>query len=102
MAREILIVFDIIKLLDGKLAIVLNAGRKELRSQWVNLSKKGLKAQFEGKKIQVISEGFQFETNVLEVEILNSIEDFKMVGLKLDNNPFTQKIKINDEVEVDL
>ncbi len=102
MAREILIVFDTMKLLDGKLAIVLTAGRKELRSNWLNMSKQDLKTQFEGKKIQVFGEGYHFETNVLAVDILNSIEDFKMVALKLDNNTSTQKIRIKDEVEVDL
>ena len=102
MAREILIVFDVIKLVGGNLAVVLKTGRKELLGQWRSSSKNDLKAQFEGKKIQAFGEDYQFETNVLAVDILSSIEDFKMVILKLDNNPFTKKIKINDEIEVDL
>jgi hypothetical protein len=102
MAREILIVYDKFELPDGKLAIGLFTGREELKAQWRNTAIDDLKSQYEGKKIQVFGEGYQFETNVLAVDILNSIADFKNVFLKLDNNAFTKKIRINDEVEVDL
>jgi hypothetical protein len=100
MAREVLIVVHYFELPDGNLVIGLNTVRDELRDQWRKIWPNDLKAQFEGKKIKVFGEGYQFETNVLAVDILNSIADFKNVFLKLDNNPFTKKIQLNDEVEV--
>jgi hypothetical protein len=102
MAREILIVYDKFELPDGEIVIGLYTGRKELKTQWRNTAIDDLKSQYEGKKIQVFGEGYQFQTNVLAVDITNSIADDKNVFLKLENNAYTKKIQLKDEVEVDL
>ena len=102
MAIEVLIIFDVFKLPDGKRVIGLNTEREQLRDHWRSMDTKRLKTQFEGKTIQVYGEDYRFETSVLGVEINNSLADFKNVFLKLDNNAFTQKIRVNDHVEVDL
>jgi hypothetical protein len=100
MARKTLIVGGILELPDGSLVIGLNTNDDTLRGQWVSMKIAELKTQFEGKKIHVFGEGYAFETSVLGVEISNSIADFKNVFLKIANNEFTQKIRLNDEVEV--
>jgi hypothetical protein len=102
MARERLIVSHILEHPDGKLVVALNAIDDALQHQWRNMAMTDLKAQFEDKKIHVFGEGYQFETGVLGVQISSSIAEFKNVYLKLDNDIFSQKIRMNDKVEVDL
>lgn len=102
MAREILIVGDILSFIDGKLIIAIVATQESLRRDWRNTGIDDLKAQFEGKKIKVFGEGYQFETDVLSVQVKSSIIENKNVFLLVDKTPSTQKIKINDEVEIEL
>jgi hypothetical protein len=102
MAREILIVGDILSFVEGKLIIAIVATRESLRRDWRNTDIDDLKAQFEGKKIKVFGEGYQFETDVLSVQVKSSIVENKNVFLLVDKTPSTQKIKINDEVEIEL
>ncbi|MEY3442046.1 MAG: hypothetical protein RLZZ519_327 [Bacteroidota bacterium] len=101
MARQRLNVGDIFELPDGHRVIGLYTRSDELRDQWRNTSITDVRSQYLGKKIEVFGEGYQFETDVLDVEILNSIADFKNVFLKLDNNEWTKRIQMDDLVEVD-
>ncbi|MBK9451991.1 MAG: hypothetical protein IPN95_21745 [Bacteroidetes bacterium] len=102
MARQRLNVGDIFELPDGHLVIGLYTRSDELRDQWRNTPIPDVKSQYEGKKIHVFGEGYQFETEVLDVDISNSIADFKNVFLKLDNNEWTKRIQIDDAVEVEV
>ncbi len=102
MARQRLNVGHIFELPDGHLAIVLYTRSDELRDQWRNTPIPDVKSQYEGKKIHVFGEGYQFETDVLDVDILNSIAEFKNVALKLGNNEWTKLIQIDDLVEVEM
>ncbi|MBL0017885.1 MAG: hypothetical protein IPP17_15985 [Bacteroidetes bacterium] len=102
MARQRLNVGHIFELPDGHLVIGLYTRSDELRDQWRNTPIPDVKSQYEGKKIHVFGEGYQFETEVLDVDISNSIADFKNVFLKLENNAMTRKIQTNDVVELEM
>ncbi len=100
MEKEVLSIIDVFEIADEHLGIGLNTDKAELRDKWREMTVDAVKSSFQGKQISIFGDGYRYQTLVLDVDILNSLADFKNVYLKIDGN--LKGIQVKDKVEVEL
>ena len=102
MARQILIIGDIIETANDNIILAVDFETLKIRQEYSLKSYEEIRAEFKNKDIEVSDSNFKLKTKIVDVDVSSSLANFRNIFLKITKSSKTKRLKIKDEVIIDL